>query len=116
MALSKSSTAITQLTAAGTSASVPVAAGVLPVVALRHSNGTGSVTAAGTAQVQYQLNGAARWYAPALLLVTFGTTAAATEDRTVSVPDAATAVRVVYTPPSGPTGYTLDAEIGTVTP
>lgn len=116
MALAKNSVAIAQLTASGTSASQDLSAGIAPVCSLRHSNGTGSITAAGTAQVQYQLSGAARWYAPPGLLITFSTTAAATDDRTVSLPDAATAARIVYTAPTGATSPTLDAEFGTVTP
>lgn len=116
MALSKSSSAITQLTASGTSTTATISAGVSPLVSLYHSNGTGSVSAAATAQVQYRVDGAARWYSPTSLLVTFGTTAAAVESRRVSLPDSATSSRIVYTAPTGPTGYTLDAETSYVTP
>lgn len=116
MALSKTSTAITQLTASGTTVSVPTAAGIAPVISLHHSNGTGAITAAGTAQVQYQVNGALRWYAPPSLLVSFSPTAAQAEDRNVALPDAATAARIVYTVPAGAAAPTLDAEIATVTP
>jgi hypothetical protein len=116
VALTKNSTAIAQFTASGTGSSINIAAGIAPVCALHHSNGTGSITVAGTAQIQYQLNGAARWYSPPSLLVTFSTTAAATDDRTIALPDAATAARIVYTVPTGATSPTLDAEFGTVTP
>jgi hypothetical protein len=117
VALSKTSAAITQFTTSGTQASpTSVSAGIAPLVSLHHSNGSGTVTVAATAQIQYQVNGAVRWYAPLGLLVTFGTTTGATEDRTVILPDAATAVRIVYTVPTGATGPTLDAEIGFVTP
>ncbi len=116
MALSKTSSAITQLTASGTTSSKSISAGIAPLVSLHHSNGTGSVTGAATAQVQYQVNGATRWYAPVGLLVTFGTGTAAVEDRSVILPDSATAVEIVYVAPTGPSGYTLDAEIAITTP
>lgn len=116
MALSKTSSAITQLTSSGTSTALNISAGIAPVLCLHHSNGTGSVTGAATAQVKFELNGAVRYYGPPELLITFGTGAAATEDRSVSVPDSSTSVEIVYTAPTGPTGFTLDAEVGITTP
>ena len=115
MALVKNSAAIPQLTATGTSTTA-ILTGIAPICMLHHSNGTGTITAAGTAEIQVQLNGAARWYSHPTLLVTFSTTSAATDDRQVILPDAATAARISYTVPTGATGPALDAEFGSVTP
>lgn len=113
MALTKAKTSITQLTASGTSTAPDVSGSYDQGLYLSHSNGTGSVTVAATAKVQVQPSGASRWYD--LTTVTFSTTAAATDSVVVALPDNATGVRVVYTQPTGPTGYTLDADAGTIT-
>lgn len=116
MAFDKTRAAITQLTASGASTTLNAASGVGCVLLIRHSNGAGSVTAAATAQVQMQAKGGSAWYSPPAYLVAFGSTAAAVEDRAVAIPDGVGSVRVVYTAPTGPTGFTLDAEAAWATP
>lgn len=116
MALAKTSQSVTQLTSSGTSSSYSVSGGISVLVSLYHSNGTGTVSAAATAQIQYQVNGASRWYAPLILLVTFGTSTSSVEPRSISLPDSITAVKITYTAPTGATGYSLDAEIAITTP
>lgn len=115
MALSKSNASITQLTAAGTSTTVSPT-GISPVASLTNYNGSGSVTAAATAQIQYQLGGSTTWHADTAYLVTFGTATGGTDVRTIQLPDAVSAVKITYVAPTGASGYTLDAELGWVTP
>jgi hypothetical protein len=112
MAATKGGSAITQLTASGTSTTLGVPTTYDQVLGISHSNGTGTVTAAATIQVQYQVSTAARWYP--LATFTASLTAAATDSFTCLIPGPTTAVRLVYTAPTGPTGVTLDAEIGTI--
>ena len=110
MALTKTSAAIPQLTASGNSTTLSVTASYTHTLYLSHFNGSGSVTAAATAQVQIQPNSATRWYN--LVLVTFGTTTGGTDSLPVDIPIDTTGIRIVYTAPTGPTGFTLDAEVG----
>lgn len=115
MALTKSRSAITQLTASGTSTTMSVSTSYGHVCLLKHSNGTGTVTAGATADVQVQTTGGSLWYSLTGGTIAFTGTAAASEDRAVAIPDAVASVRVVYVGPTGPTGFTLDAECGTIT-
>jgi len=115
MAIVKSSGSITQMTASGTSTTVPVGATLSPYAVLLHSNGSGAVSAAGSAQIQYQFAGSAVWHTD-LPAITFTTTTGGTLSQGVLLPDAVSNARAVYTAPTGPTGYTLDMEIGWVTP
>lgn len=114
MALVKGRSAITQLTASGTSTPLDVSASYTQTLYISHSNGTGTVTTAGSVQVQVQPSGSSRWYnygGP----IQFSTTAAIVDSYAVALRDDTTGVQLVYTAPAGATGYTLDAEVGTDT-
>lgn len=115
MALSKSRSAITQLTASGTSTTMSVATSYGQTCLLKHSNGTGSISAAATFDVQVQTSGGSLWYSLTAGPIAFTPGVAAIEDRAVAIPDSVASVRVVYVAPTGPTGFTLDAECGTIT-
>lgn len=114
MAVTLSRAAATQLTASGTSTTMDGDGKLGKACYLKHSNGSGTVSAAATFDVQMQTKGGSEWYTQTNGPTPFGTTAAATETRTIPVPDSAASVRVVYVAPTGPTGYTLDAECGLV--
>lgn len=113
MALTKSGSAITQLTATGTSTTLDVSAAYGQVLGIKHDNGSGAVSVAATAKVQWKRASGSNWYDMAT--VSAGTTTAGVDTFTVAIPDAAASVQVVYTQPTGPTGYALDAEVGTIT-
>ena len=110
MSLTKTSAAITQLTGSGNSTTLNVTPSYYHTLYLSHYNGTGSVTGSATAKVQIQPASAIRWYD--LTTVTFSLTTSATDTQPVDIPIDATGVRIVYTAPTGPTGFTLDAEVG----
>lgn len=113
MALTKSSGSITQLTATGNSTTTSLAGAYQATAGLKHVNGTGTLSQGAQVQPQWSPDGAA-WFdlgGP----IAFGTSATATETRTVDLPAAASAVRFVYTAPVGSTGHTLDASVGIIT-
>lgn len=114
MAVTLSRAAATQLTASGTSTTMDADGKLGKACYLKHSNGAGSVSQAATFDVQVQTKGGSEWYTQTNGPALFGTTAAATETRTIPIEDSAAAVRVVYVAPTGPTGFTLDAEVGMV--
>lgn len=114
MALTKGRSAITQLTASGTSTTLDVSGAYSATLLLKHSNGTGSVTAAASFGVQVQSHGGSAWYAWATPVAS--TTAAQVDSIGVALPPDVDSVRIVYTAPTGAaTGYTLDAEVATTT-
>lgn len=112
MALTKSRSAITQLAASGTSTPIDVSTSYEHTLYVRHSNGTGTVTTAAAIKVQVKPSGGS-W--TTLTTLAASTTAAQADQFVVRIPDDAAAVQVVYTAPTGPTGFTLDAEVGTIT-
>lgn len=111
MALTKERAAITQVTATGQSNAVLLSTGYRSSAYIRHVNGTGTITAGATVQVQVRV--LTVWYSLGGPFV-FGTTASAAETRVVQLPDDAAEVRLDYTAPSGSTGHTLDMEIGRI--
>lgn len=113
MALTKGVRAITQLAASDTSTVLDVSAANSQVLGLLHFNGTGAVTAPGSAEVQWMARSGTHWYS--LTAPQFSSVDGATDTRTVAIPDAAASVRIIYTQPTGPTGMTLDAEVATET-
>lgn len=112
MALSKSKSAITQMTASGTSTLLDVSASYGDTLYLNHSNGTGAVTTAGQVVVQVRPNAGARWYTLATLPLS--AVAAAVDQPICALRDDVGQVQLVYTAPAGPTGFALDAEVGTI--
>lgn len=115
MALSKSRAAIAQLTASGTSTTLDVSASYRQTLYLKHSNGTGTVTGAATYQVQVKTSGGTLWYSLNAQPLPFSAVAAQVDDRPFRIPDDVASVRIIYAQPTGPTGYTLDAEVGDIT-
>jgi hypothetical protein len=113
MALTKSGSAITQLTASGTSTTLDVSASYGQTLGIKHNNGSGTVTVAALAKVQWKRASGSNWYD--LTTVSASTTTSAIDTFTVAIPDAAASVQIVYTQPTGASGYALDAEIGTIT-
>ena len=113
MSLAKSHDTITQLTATGQSTSLDIRASYRQSLYVKHYNGSGSVSAAGTAKIQVKPNGSSTWYD--LVSVAFGTTTGGTDTSVIPIPDDAGSVRLDYTAPSGASGFTLDAEVGLIT-
>lgn len=109
MALTKTRDAIAQLTASGTSTALDVSGADSATLYIRHSNGTGTVTAPASFAVQAKTQGGTNWYT--WRTVVASTTAAQIDDIPVTIDENAASVRVVYTAPAGPTGFTCDAEI-----
>jgi hypothetical protein len=109
MALTRTSAALTQLTASGDTSDVDVSAAYTALFSIKHVNGTGTITVAATIQPKISHNGTDFFnYGGAF---TCSTTASATEIFTLSldlseVPDAE--VRFTYVEPTGSTGETLD--------
>jgi hypothetical protein len=114
MPLTKSRSAITQLTGTGQSTTLSLASSYSHTLYISHTNGTGTITVQATAAVEVRTTGGSTWFGVALL--GFGTTASATvRNVPVSLPADAAEVRIDYTAPTGSTGHTLDAEAGTIT-
>lgn len=113
MALVKSRSAITQLTATGQSTTLDLGTSYDHTLAVRHVNGTGTITAQGTAVVEWRTEGGTTWFT--LTTLGFGTTASAAVEVSVDLPPSAGEVRLDYTAPTGSTGHTLDAEVGVIT-
>lgn len=113
MSLTKALTAITALTATGTSDTIAVDASYRHSAYLKHVNGTGTITASASVIVQVRAKDSSTWFD--LTRLAFSTTASATETRVVSLPDDATEVRFSYTAPTGSTGHSFNAEVGKIT-
>jgi hypothetical protein len=114
MALTKTAGSITQLTATGASTTLDVEASYEHSLYVVHVNGSGSITAQATIQVQARPKSSSTWYSLGGPLGG-GVTASATRSWTVPLPPDATEVRLSYTAPTGSSGHTLDAEVGRVT-
>lgn len=112
MALTKARSAITRLTASGTGTALDVSASYAQTLYIRHSNGTGTVTTAAAITVQVKATGGTYTN---LTTFTATNTAAQIDHFVCHIPDDAASVQVVYTAPVGPTGFSLDAEVGTIT-
>lgn len=112
MALSKGRAAITQMTASGTSTTISISTVDGQTLLISHSNGTGTVTAFATIAVQVQASGGTLWYTIATYQAS--TTAASVDTFACKLVDEFAAVRLIYTAPTGPTGFTLDAECATI--
>jgi len=115
MSLTKGRAAIAQLTAGGTSTTIDVSPSYSQTLLIKHSNGSGAVTVAASIDVQVKAAGGSLWYSLTGGPIALGTTTAAIEDKVVFLPDPVASVRVVYVAPTGPTGFTLDAECGDIT-
>jgi len=113
MALAKTRTTITQVTGTGQSTTVGISSSYRHSFYVKHVNGTGTITTGAVVKVQVQPQGSATWFD--LLVLAFGTTASATETRSIPLPDDASNVRLDYTAPAGSTGHTLDGEVGQIT-
>jgi hypothetical protein len=114
MSLTKSRATITQLTAGGTSTALDISGAYRSTLYIKHFNGSGTVTTGARIQVQVQAAGGSQYYNH-VGAIQASTTAAATETWTAELPDDAGSVQVVYTAPTGPTGFTLDAEVSRIT-
>lgn len=112
MAISKDRAAFTQLTASGTSTALDLSAAYRSSLYLRHSNGTGSVTGAAILTVQVKPSGGAM---TSLAVVLASKTTSGVDHWVLALPDDAASVQVVYTAPTGASGYTLDGEVGRLT-
>lgn len=113
MALSKGRSAITQLTASGTSTTLDVSGAYSATLLIKHSNGTGTVTAEASFQVQVKSQGGSSWYTWTIAIAS--KTAAQVDDITIALPPDVASMRIVYTSPTGATGATCDAEVATTT-
>lgn len=113
MALTKSRSAITQLTATGQSTTLSVGSAYSATLYIRHVNGTGTITTQGVGIVEGRTNGGSTWFT--LTSLYFGLTASGEVELKIPLDDDLNEVRIDYTAPVGSTGHTLDAEIGTVT-
>lgn len=107
--VTKARIAATQLTASGTTAEMDVSESLRQTLYARLSNGTGTVTTPATVTVQVRPSGGT--FVPFHALT--GSTAAS-DAWEVDLPDDCAGVRVVYVAPVGPTGATLDVEVGTL--
>lgn len=112
MALTKSRAFITQLTASGTSTALDVSASYGHTLYIRHGNGTGTASAAATITVQVKPSGGTY---VTLISVSASVVGGQTDVWVVRIPDDTAAVQIVYVAPTGLTGSTLDAEVGTIT-
>lgn len=112
MALTKGRSAITQLTAGGTSTSLDVSASYAHTLYVRHTNGSATITVGATIRVQAKPSGGTF-----IDLATFtaSTTASTVDPFLCRLPDDAATVQMIYTYPTGGSGHTLDAEVGTIT-
>ena len=114
MALTKTRTAITQVTATGQSTAPDASNAYRSSFYIKHVNGTGTITVGCTVQVQVRPTGSSTYY-------NFGgglkgnLTASATQYWVVELPDDAADTRLDYTAPTGSTGHTLDGEVGEIT-
>jgi hypothetical protein len=113
MALAKSRSAITQVTATGNSTTLSLSTAYEAAILVRHVNGTGTISAQGVADVEVRSSGGSTWFT--LTTLGFGTTASAAVERVVDIPPGCDEVRLAYTSPTGSTGHTLDAEVATIT-
>lgn len=113
MALTKSRSAITQVTATGQSTTLDTSGSYDHSLYIRHVNGSGSITVQATGVVEIRTEGGSTWFT--LTTLGFGTTASAAVEAVVDLPFNCGDVRIDYTAPTGSTGHTLDAEVGTVT-
>jgi hypothetical protein len=103
--------AATQLTASGTGTALDVSGAARKSLYIRHSNGTGAVTAVGTVAVQVKPSGGTFITAVQFSL---SPTATAADYIVYELPDDCVSVQCVYVQPTGTTGQTLDNEAGTV--
>jgi hypothetical protein len=112
MALTKSRSAAAQRTTTGVTDALDLGASYDHTLAVRHVNGTGTITAQGTAVVEWRTEAGTTWFT--LTTLGFGTTASAATEVSVDLPPSAGEVRLDYTVPTGSTGHTLDAEVGLI--
>jgi hypothetical protein len=115
LALSKSGSSITQLTAAGTSTTIDVSGAYDQVLGVRLYNGTsGTPTTVATAKVQWKRSGGIYWYD--IGTVGGDLVASSVTTYTFDIPNAVASLQVLYTVPSGGSvaGFTCDAEVGTM--
>ena len=114
MALTKTFSAITQVTATGTSTTIDIAASYDSEAYIRHDNGTGTPSTAAEIQVQVKPDGSSNWI-DHLAPIKCSLVAADEQDFLVLLPRGGGDVQFVYTAPGTSTGYTLDAEVSLVT-
>ena len=112
MALTKTSVAITEVTATGQSDIVALADSYRQSAYVRHT-GNGTITAGAMIVVQVRPQGSSLWYE--YTTIQSGTVNGAEETWVVGLPEDAGDVRFDYTSPVGASSQTLNAEIGKVT-
>lgn len=112
MALTKSHRSITQLTNTGTSTELDVSDSYSHTLYVRHSNGANSVTTVALIVVKAKPSGGTYTALPAF---SPSKVTAQADDWLIPLPGDAASVEIDYTAPSGPDGFTLDAEVGIVT-
>lgn len=110
MAVSKTASAITQLTSSGDSSTISNSAGIEADWYVKHTNGTGTITVGGVVTVNVRPNGSSTWYN--FCVLNFGLTASTVETRVVRIPGSTAETRVNYVIPSGGSGHLCDAELG----
>jgi hypothetical protein len=113
MALTKIRRAAAQRTTTGQTDTLDLTDSYDHTLAVRHVNGTGTITAQGTAVVEWRTEGGTTWFT--LTTLGFGTTASAAVEVSVDLPPSAGEVRLDYTAPTGSTGHTLDNEVAVIT-
>lgn len=112
MSITKNRSAASQLTGSGTSTALDTSTSYRHSLYCRHYNGSGSVTTAATFRVQVKPSGGTY-----IDLGTFQSsrTTGGYDYFVITLPDDCVSVQCIYTAPTGPTGFTLDYEVGVIT-
>jgi hypothetical protein len=113
VALTKDRSAATQVTGTGQGSTLDLTSAYQSTLAIRHLNGTGTITVAATLVVEWRTEGGTVWFT--LTTRRPVTTASTADEWTIELPDVAGEVRIDYTAPTGSTGHTLDYEVGRIT-
>jgi hypothetical protein len=115
MALNKVDGTLAQLTATGNTDAIDLVDAYSAAVTVRHTNGTGTITAGAIVQPEISHDGT-NFY-PSGGAFVFGTTESAVGHRDYVPPEAGfpiKAVRFAYTAPVGSSGHTLDVAFSKV--
>ena len=104
----KTTQAITELTADGPSDEIDLSAIDRASLYVKHNNGSGTPSTAGSIALEVQGVGSSNWH-PVQSLI-FSKVAGDVEDGSFPIPDDAGKARLSYYAPSGTTGQTLNAD------
>lgn len=113
MAVTKTNSSITQVTATGNSTDIDISNAYAATAHIEHNNGTGTITVAAQIDVRVSSDGGTTWYVLATLVA--DTTASSQQWWVVDLPPGSDTVDLDYTAPTGSTGHTLDMDVGEIT-